>query len=184
MGFLDKAKKLAEQAQTKLDEVQKQVNSSGSSSTMPPSGPVVEYDKHGRPIPQQPQEATGGPQGDPLMGGHHAPPAPPTGPMLDPSAPPAAAPEFGDPLAGPPASSQGDPLAAPPAPPAPPVSVAPPTTPGVPPTEPPSAQPAPVEASSPPPAPPMPGAPSTERDDPNPPSYAPPKMTGGDPLAG
>ncbi len=33
MGFLDKAKKLAEQAQTKLDEVQKQVNTSGSSGT-------------------------------------------------------------------------------------------------------------------------------------------------------
>ena len=31
MGFLDKAKKLAEQAQSKLDEVQKQVNTAGSS---------------------------------------------------------------------------------------------------------------------------------------------------------
>ena len=48
MGFLDKAKKLAEQAQTKLDEVQKQVNTGGTSGTMRPSGPVVEYDKHGR----------------------------------------------------------------------------------------------------------------------------------------
>jgi hypothetical protein len=184
MGFLDKAKKLAEQAQSKLDEVQKQVNSTTSSSTTRPSGPVVEYDKHGRPIPQPPQDATGGPQGDPLVGGHYAPP-PATGPVLDSSAPPA--PSFGDPLGAPPAPSSGDPLggtwsAA--APPAPPVSVAPPTTPGVPPTEPASGQPAPVESPSPPPTPPMPGAPSAERDDPNPPSYAPPKMTGGDPLAG
>src|SRR4051795_12400106 len=133
MGFLDKAKKLAEQAQTKLDEVQKQVNSSGSSSTMGSSGPIVEYDKHGRPIPQQPQDATGGPQGDPLLGGHHAPPAPPTGPVLDPSAP-----SFGDPSAALPGDPPRDPAAGapaapptPPAPPAPPVSVAPPTTPGV-----------------------------------------------------
>ena len=76
-------------------------------------------------------------------------------------------------------------------------------TPGVPVTEPPSGPPAPVEASTPqaappgvpaapasPPAegdvapPPLPGAPSTEDDDRNRPSYAPPKMTGGDPLAG
>src|SRR3954453_16620008 len=101
MGFLDKAKKLAEQAQSKLDEVQKQVNTSGSSGTMRPSGPIVEYDKHGRPIPQQPQEATGGPQGDPLMGSHHAPPPAPSGPVVDPSAPlvGAPAPSFGDPPA-------------------------------------------------------------------------------------
>ncbi len=33
MGFLDKAKKLAEQAQTKLDEVQKQVNTSGGGTS-------------------------------------------------------------------------------------------------------------------------------------------------------
>ncbi|MDA0163558.1 hypothetical protein OM076_25010, partial [Solirubrobacter ginsenosidimutans] len=121
MGFLDKAKKLAEQAQSKLDEVQKQVNTSGSSGTMRPSGPIVEYDKHGRPIPQQPQEATGGPQGDPLMGGHHAPPPPaPTGPVVDPSAP-----SFGDPLGAPPAATSGDPLGAPPARSAPPAPAAP-----------------------------------------------------------
>jgi hypothetical protein len=217
MGFLDKAKKLAEQAQSKLDEVQKQVNTTGSSGAGP-RGPVVEYDKHGRPIAQEPQQAAAPPERsgrepagrdsrDPLLGGHSAPPAS-TGPMLDPSAPPAPsfgeppagppAPSFGDPLAGPPAASQGDPLAGPPAPPTPPTSVAPPVTPGVPPTEPPSGQPAPVEASSPPPAPPsppvasnapappMPGAPGAdaEQGDRNAPSYAPPKMTGGDPLAG
>ena len=137
MGFLDKAKKLAEQAQTKLDEVQKQVNTSGGSGRCGP-GPIVEYDKHGRPIPQQPQEATGGPQGDPLMGAHHAPPPAPTGPVVDPSAPSmgAPAPTFSDPLrrpAGPersppaPAAPSfgGDPLGAPPATSAPPAPAAP-----------------------------------------------------------
>ena len=54
MGFLDKAKKLAEQAQTKLDEVQTQINQQGSSRPggQQPGG-YVEYDKHGRPIPPQ-----------------------------------------------------------------------------------------------------------------------------------
>ena len=68
MGFLDKAKKLAEQAQTKLDEVQSQVNKQGSPQQ--PSGPVIEYDKHGRPIPQQQSSAP--PHGDPLA---NTPPA-------------------------------------------------------------------------------------------------------------
>jgi hypothetical protein len=187
MGFLDKAKKLAEQAQSKLDEVQKQVNTSGSSGTTRPSGPVVEYDKHGRPVPRQAQEAAAPPErsggepagrdsGDPLLGGHAAPPAP-TGPIPDPSAPPAAsfgqppagapAPSFGDPLAGPPAATSGDPLGAP-------ASSAPPALA--------SGPPAPVVASSPPPAPP--GVVATEDDDRNQPTYTPPKMTGGDPLAG
>src|SRR6478735_8711868 len=107
MGFLDKAKKLAEQAQIKLDEVQKQVNTGGSPGTTGSSGPIVEYDKHGRPIPQQ-QTATP-PHGDPLTGPSSAPPAAP-GPTPDPSAPP-----FG----GPPVPGSGDPLASPPAPPAP-----------------------------------------------------------------
>ena len=35
MGFLDKAKKLAEQAQIKLDEVQKQVNTGDGGETDP-----------------------------------------------------------------------------------------------------------------------------------------------------
>src|SRR5215212_5725036 len=99
MGFLDKAKKLAEQAQTKLDEVQKQVNTSGSSGSGGPSGPVVEYDKHGRPIAQQqsasPPERSGGEpsgrdRGDPLTGAPSAPASP--GPTPDPSAPPSAPP--------------------------------------------------------------------------------------------
>jgi hypothetical protein len=51
MGFLDKAKKLADQAQSKIDEVQKDFNSNQSSSGAGASGPApVEYDQHGRPI--------------------------------------------------------------------------------------------------------------------------------------
>jgi hypothetical protein len=134
MGFLDKAKKIAEQAQTKLDEVQSQINTQGGPN--PPSGPIVEYDKHGRPIP--PQQTASPPHGDPLAG--------------------AVAPPPGESAAGPP------------------------PMPGVPPTEPPSGPPAPVEGTvAPPPAPGMPGGNDEDR---NRPSYAPPKLTGGDPLAG
>ena len=53
MGFMDKAKKMAEQAQAKLDEAQKQFNSGQDAGQQ--SGPVVEYDAHGRPIAQQPR---------------------------------------------------------------------------------------------------------------------------------
>jgi hypothetical protein len=133
MGFLDKAKKMAEQAQTKLDEVQKQFNESqsGSSGSQPPP---VEYDKHGRPIrseappepagpppaaqtappPAAPVEPVGPPpsaptppHGDPL--GEQAPappPSPPAAPTPDPAAPPA---REDDPYA-PPKLSSGDPL--------------------------------------------------------------------------
>ena len=184
MGFLDKAKKLAEQAQTKLDEVQSQINTQGAPK--PPSGPIVEYDKHGRPIP--PQQNAAPPHGDPLAGaaGPGAPygSAPPTGPMT--SAPPS---PHGDPLAGatpppppaPPASAGPAPGSSPPWPP-PGEASGPPPMPGVPPTEPPSGPPAPVEGTvAPPPAPGMPGASDEDR---NRQSYAPPKLTGGDPLAG
>ncbi|HWT91856.1 MAG TPA: hypothetical protein VN238_02585, partial [Solirubrobacteraceae bacterium] len=61
MGFMDKAKKFADQAQSKLDDVQKQFNeqqgSQGGSNQ-----PVVEYDQHGRAIRQD----TEPPHGDPL----------------------------------------------------------------------------------------------------------------------
>ena len=50
MGFLDKAKQMAEQAQHKLDEAQKKFNQSQRESASQPGGPGVEYDKHGRPI--------------------------------------------------------------------------------------------------------------------------------------
>lgn len=50
MGFLDKAKLLAEQAQQKVDEVQKQFNEGQQAKAGQADGPVVEYDKHGRPV--------------------------------------------------------------------------------------------------------------------------------------
>ena len=140
MGFLDKAKKLAEQAQTKLDEVQGQFNQQQAGTS---SGPVTEYDKHGRPIPPAGEDAAA------TMG----------------STPP-------------------------PAPPAPPEA---PATPGVPPTGSPASEAvtsapreagAPVEDSPSAPAPPpTPGVPPVEEDR-NHPSYAPPPLTSGDPLAG
>jgi hypothetical protein len=147
MGFLDKAKKLAEQAQTKLDEVQSQVNQQRGSQ--PPGAPTVDYDQHGRPIP--PQQSASPPHGDPLTGAPSEPPVAPSGPTADPNAP---------------VATHGDPLE--PA--------------GVPPTEPPSGPPEPVEGSAPPP--PAPGMPGGNDQDRNRGDYAPPKLTGGDPLAG
>jgi hypothetical protein len=52
MGFMDKAKKLAEQAQEKLDEAQKNFNQSGSPQAEQPAQPV-RYDEHGRPIQEE-----------------------------------------------------------------------------------------------------------------------------------
>ena len=49
MGFMDKAKKLAEQAQEKLDEAQKNFNEKQGSGSQPADG-GVRYDEHGRPI--------------------------------------------------------------------------------------------------------------------------------------
>ena len=53
MGFMDKAKKLAEQAQQKLDEAQQQFNKSGSPQAQPQEG-GVRYDEHGRVIGEAP----------------------------------------------------------------------------------------------------------------------------------
>ena len=140
--------------------------------------PVTEYDKHGRPIPAQ--QTASPPHGDPLApagprrprprGDRHRPgarrlaaPQPPTPPQ--PPSPPGAdfgAPPHADPIDPPEPVDPPDPGA---------------TTPGVPPTAP----SAPVEGGARPPA--MPGAPPTGEDR-NHPSYAPPKFTSGDPLAG
>jgi formin 2/WAS/WASL-interacting protein len=98
MGFLDKAKKLAEQAQTKLDEVQSQYNQQQSG----PSGPVTEYDKHGRPIP--PEQAA-------AMGSAPPParPAPPATPGVPPTGSPATPPVEAAPSAPPPPPTPGSP---------------------------------------------------------------------------
>jgi hypothetical protein len=53
MGFMDKAKQLAEQAQQKLDEAQKNFNQPKSPESEPQEG-GVKYDAHGRPIQDAP----------------------------------------------------------------------------------------------------------------------------------
>jgi hypothetical protein len=112
MGFLDKAKKLAEQAQTKLDEVQGQFNQQPGA---PPSGPATEYDKHGRAIPPgegaAPSEAVTSAQREaaPAVPAAEAPPAAPPAPP----APgiPAVEEDRNHPSYAPPTLTSGDPLA-------------------------------------------------------------------------
>jgi hypothetical protein len=85
MGFMDKAKKLAEQAQEKLDEAQKNFNQSGSPQAEQPAQ-TVRYDEHGRPIQEE-----------------GAPAAAPTPPAAEPAAespPTAEPPPAADPPAG------------------------------------------------------------------------------------
>ncbi len=73
MGFMDKAKQLAEQAQQKLDETQKNFNKSNSPEGQPEGG-GVKYDEHGRPIQEAPPAgATAPPAAEPA-----APEAAPT----------------------------------------------------------------------------------------------------------
>ena len=114
MGFMDKAKKMAEQAQTKLDEVQKGFNE-GQGDSGPSKGPVTQYDAHGRPVPpadagtpapSAPPAPPTQPHGDPLAAS--ASPTPPAAPA--PPAPPAPAAERTDEYA-PPTLTSGDPLA-------------------------------------------------------------------------
>ena|SRR5918994_6216614 len=176
MGFLDKAKKMAEQAQAKLDEAQQQFNSTQSGGAQT-GGPVVEYDKHGRPIPQQPPGAATPPQGDPLSGSA-APPAsrPPVAPT--PGVPPTGQ---GDPLGAAAAAPAPPPVAQPGVPPTGSAPVAPPPAPAMPPAAP---APAPESAAPPPAAEPAaPGA-AAEPEDRNKADYSPPKLSSGDPLAG
>jgi hypothetical protein len=116
MGFLDKAKKMAEQAQSKLDDAQKQFNERQGGGQQP-GAPAVEYDSHGRPIPATPGETATPPHGDPLAGAATPAPPAPAAPTPDASAPtaPTAPMEAAPPVpADPPAP------AAPPVPPAPP----------------------------------------------------------------
>ena len=88
MGFMDKAKKLAEQAQQKLDETQKNFNQSNSPESQP-QGESVKYDEHGRPI-----------QDAPPAGATPPPAAEPAAPAAEPTAP--AAPDQEQPAAAPP----------------------------------------------------------------------------------
>ncbi len=76
MGFMDKAKQLAEQAQQKLDETQKNFNKSSSPEGQP-QGDGVKYDEHGRPIQEAPPAGAAAP--------------PPAEPAAEPAAPTAPA---------------------------------------------------------------------------------------------
>ena len=93
MGFMDKAKQLAEQAQQKLDETQKNFNKSNSPEGQPEGG-GVKYDAHGRPIQEAPPAgATAPPAAEPA-----APEAAPTEeqPAAAAPTPPPPAPSSGD----------------------------------------------------------------------------------------
>jgi hypothetical protein len=63
MGFMDKAKKLAEQAQQKLDEAQKNFNQGGSTSGQGVGGADPRYDEHGRAVQEsEPAAAPAAPE--------------------------------------------------------------------------------------------------------------------------
>jgi hypothetical protein len=97
MGFMDKAKKLAEQAQEKLDEAQQNFNKGGST---PGQQAETRYDAHGRPIQDGPPAGTA-----PPPSGEPAAPAPPTPPPApEPGATEPTAPE---PPPAPPAPAEG-----------------------------------------------------------------------------
>jgi hypothetical protein len=82
MGFMNKAKQLAEQAQQKLDEAQKNFNQSDSPESQP-QGDAVKYDQHGRPIQEAtPAGATAPPTAEPA-----APAEPPAGDAAPPPKP-------------------------------------------------------------------------------------------------
>ncbi len=67
MGFMDKAKKLAEQAQQKLDEAQQQFNQGQDSQGEQGSG--TRYDQHGRPVEGSPAGETAPPAAEPVDAG-------------------------------------------------------------------------------------------------------------------
>jgi hypothetical protein len=78
MGFMDKAKKLAEQAQHKLDEAQKNFGQSGSPQSQAGEG-GTRYDEHGRPIQEAPSAGAASEPAPPQepQPGEPPPPAPP-----------------------------------------------------------------------------------------------------------
>jgi hypothetical protein len=103
MGFMDKAKKLAEQAQEKLDEAQQNFNKGGST---PGQQAETRYDAHGRPIQDGPPAGTA-----PPPSGEPAPPAPDPA-AADPAAASAATePTAPEPPPAPPAASEPPPPA-------------------------------------------------------------------------
>jgi len=100
----ERAKTMADQAQQKLDQVQGQFNASQSGGPQPDPGQATQYDQHGRPVPVPEAESATPPAGDPLAeAAEHAehaeqPPAAPAVPKQAPSADSGMS--SGDPLAG------------------------------------------------------------------------------------
>jgi len=205
VGFLDKAKEAAKQAQQKLDETQQKFNEN-QAQRQQQGGPPVEYDKHGRPISQEPAPtpAPFAPAGRPGSTGD-APPTPyveapppagpppghpaaraaataPVGPRpgvtMPPDGPASDAPVPGDADrdAGAPVSGPGVADSGAGAPPSPSSMGGPPEG-GV---EDEVIHGAPSAPPGPPPSEPMGPPPTPGQQDPN----APPRMTSGDPLAG
>jgi hypothetical protein len=74
MGFMDKAKKLAEQAQQKIDEARQNFNKSASPQADPQEG-GTRFDEHGRPIQDSPPAG----EAPPPSAEPAAPPPPPAG---------------------------------------------------------------------------------------------------------
>ena len=103
MGFMDKAKQMAEQAQQKVEDAQKNFNESQAQKA-PADGGAQRFDDHGRPIGEQP-------------------PAPPAGSTPVPAVEPVqSATDASDPATAqavsqpqPPEASEEDPAPAPPA---------------------------------------------------------------------
>ena len=99
MGFMDKAKKLAEQAQQKLDEAQGQFNKGGSTSGEQQGG-GQRFDAHGRPIPQAetPAAAPPAPAGEavPSAPAQEQPPGPDAPAPQEPADPPPPPQQRGD----------------------------------------------------------------------------------------
>ena len=87
MGFMDKAKKLAEQAQEKLDEAQTQFNQKQGGQEGTQQGASVRYDEHGRPIQDPPAGSTPPPSAEPAAVDPSAPAAEPPAPAAEPPAP-------------------------------------------------------------------------------------------------
>jgi|SRR5215211_444126 len=64
MGFMDKAKQLAEQAQQKLDDAQKQFKQGEGKEGQEAAG-GVRYDQHGRPVEEPPAGSAPPPSAQP-----------------------------------------------------------------------------------------------------------------------
>ncbi|HEV2723114.1 MAG TPA: hypothetical protein VGV10_00630 [Thermoleophilaceae bacterium] len=106
MGFLDKAKQMAEQAQKKIDDAQRQFNESRAERGEGSGG--VRYDEHGRPIADAPAEAPADapPAANPAVAQGVSQPQPPD--AADPDAQAVAEPRSEEDRPGaPPASSGG-----------------------------------------------------------------------------